>query len=866
MRTRLTLFVSLLCVFAFLSLLPSPASAQTSTVRPRITQPVDDSRLTVLRGNTHPFARAEFDRGPAPATLPMERMLLVLNRSPEQEAALARLMAEQQDRSSPNFHKWLTPDEFGRQFGPADQDIQTVTRWLESHGFQVANISNGRTVIEFTGNAAQVEEAFHTPIHSFVVNGEQHWANASDPAIPSALTPVVAGVDTLHNFYPKPMSRIVSAASRSRSAKPQFTFVDNMGNTNYAVGPTDFATIYNVLPLWKVGTDGTGVTIAIVTDSNINVQDVADFRSIFGLPPNAPTVTVNGTDPGRLPNMDEPEAILDVEWSGAVAKNATINLVVSKSTSSTFGGDLSATFIVNEATPPPVLSESFGACELALGTSGNMFYNNTWQQAASEGITVLVSTGDNGSAGCDVTAPATPASCGISANATVQVAHCGLQVSGIASTPFNVAVGGTDFNEPNPTLFWNPSNGNTPLTFASALGYVPEMAYNDSCTNPVVFTFFGFGGSTPAVDACSNSTVQSQNLVSVVGGSGGVSSCTTFDGTNPSSCTGGYAKPAFQASLTPGDGKRDIPDVSVFSGDGTISPSFYIICERDFPGGTNAACSLSSGVFLTAGGTSVSAQAFAGIMALVVQKNASSQGNANVNLYNLAATPANVCASAPNPAATCVFYDTTVGTIAMPCAPNSLNCSLTAAGVPGGPLALNWRTLTRGPAIAGVLCLVLLLLGFLGRSRRWNPAMALLACSLLIVGVACGGGNGGTSGGPGVSVGVLTGFNAGSGFDFATGLGTVNAANLVAAPGWAAVPSVPNLRTPALLARTTAAASAPLPARTPASAALNPAFQTPDRNAWAVPRILTITFALCFVILLLGFRGRPRGGHTPLTL
>jgi subtilase family serine protease len=697
------------------------ASAQVNSTVPRITQPVDDSRLTVLHGNTHPLARPEFDRGAAPSDLAMDRMLLVLKRGPQQEAALEKLMAQQQDKSSPNFHKWLTPAQFGAQFGPADQDVETITRWLESHGFQVAPVSNGRTVIEFSGNAGQVQQAFHTAIHKFVVDGEQHWANVKDPAIPAALTPAVAGVVSLHNFFPKPMSRVTNAASHghaignSSSARSQVTFTSNACGLTAVVdclglGPTDFATIYNVLPLWNAGIDGTGETIAIANDSNINTQDVTDFRSLFGLPAKLPTVTVNGTDPGKT--ADEVEAILDVEWSGAIAKNANIDLVVSPSSQNagTFGGDLSDTFIVNEASTPSVLSESFGACELFVGTTENTFYNTTWQQGATEGITVLVSSGDDGSAACDFDNPDGPAE---------QPAEGGLAVNGIASTPFNVAVGGTEFNDlSNPLQFY--SSNTTPGTQVSALGYIPEMTYNDSCTANAVINFFGDGN---AVTACNDPTVQEDEFVVTAGGSGGPSTCISSDGIDPSSCTGGYPKPCWQGGAitatctqhsginTPNDGVRDLPDIALFAGDGTISGSFYIICERDFPGiNPNIACSLNDN-FISAGGTSVSTQVFAGIMALVDQKNEDKQGLANPTLYSLAAAGGNTCTSAANPAGTCVFYDVTTDTIAMPCLQGTTDCLVNTA------------------------------------------------------------------------VGVLPGYNAGTGYDLATGLGSVNAANLVNASG-----------------------------------------------------------------------------------
>jgi subtilase family serine protease len=717
MRTQPIPAAKLLPVSAFCLLASTACFAQVPSARVRITQPVDETKLTVLRGNTYPLARAQFDRGAAPYSLPMQRMQLVLKRSAEREAALETMMAQQQDKSSPNYHKWLTPDQFGSEFGPSDQDIQTITSWLQSHGFQVDNISKGRTLIEFSGTAAQVQEAFHAPIHAFMVNGVHHWANVNDPAIPTALTPVVAGVSSLHNFFPKRMSRSIrpratSARGSTRGlAMPQFTFTDTQNNTSFALGPADFATIYNVLPLWSSGIDGTGETVAVVTDSNINVQDIADFRSVFGLPVNAPKVTVNGTDPGIDVNGDEIEALLDVEWVGAVARNANINLVVSESTNTSFGGDLSAAFIINENPPPPILSESFGACELQIGTAANAMYNSMWQQASAEGITVIVSTGDNGSAGCDVTqingVPTGPA-------------IFGLEVNGIASTPFNLAVGGTDFDDfTNASTFWNSTNAAG--TQASAKSYIPETTWNDTCTNVIIYaTVFSFSNAT---SACSNSTVQGNNQFGIdftlpVGASGGKSNCTTSDGINQSSCTGGYPKPSWQVGVTPaGNLTRDLPDVSMFAGDGLISGSFYVICQRDQQGpsaNTSAACNLTTGAFVGVGGTSVSAQAFAGIMALVDQKAGRAQGNANEVLYPLFAAQSGSCNTTGPPAATCIFNDVTTGTIAMPCVGGSSpspNCNA------GG-----------------------------------NP------------------------------VGVLTGFDAGTGYDLATGLGSVNVANLVNAP------------------------------------------------------------------------------------
>ena len=635
----------------------------------------------MLKGNTHPLARPEFDLGTASATLPMQRMLLVLKRSPEQESALRQLLDNQQDKSSPSYHKWLTPEDYGKQFGPTDTDLQTITAWLQSHGFQTG-ATKGRTVLEFSGSASQVQEAFHTTIHKYLVNGEQHWANASDPQIPTALTPAIAGVASLNNFPRKAMNIPLGkfhrdkATGRLKPAKPEYTFPlgcveDNFENgfCFYGVGPYDFATIYNVLPLWNANINGTGQTIAIVGESNINSQDVADFRTLFGLPAqtiangNPLNVILNGPDPGI--QGDESEADIDVTWSGAVAPNATIDFVVSESTETTSGVDLSAVYII-ENNLAPVMSESYGECELGIGTTGNQFYSTLWQQASAQGITVFISAGDGGAAGCDNFDAAPP-----------YAAKFGLQVSGYASTPYNVAVGGTDFNDlNNPSTYWSTNNNST--TQASALSYIPEMPWNDSCTNPLFGPSLGYSSSAEA--NCNNPYLDGANgqadVIDTVGGSGGASNCTTPTGSSPSNCAGGYSKPSWQTGTgVPPDGKRDLPDVSLFASNGFVN-SAYIICQSDQ---TNGGCNLQSEEFLLFGGTSVSSPAFAGIMALVNQQTESRQGNANYVFYKLAAKDTlSSCNSSSSPASTCIFNDITYGTNAVPCVAGSPNCTTSA--------------------------------------------------------------------------------------------------------------------------------------------------------------------------------------------
>jgi subtilase family serine protease len=364
---------------------------------------------TTLKGNVHPLARAQYDQGEAPAGMMLHRMMLVLKRSEQQETALRQLMENQQSKNSPSYHQWLTPEGFGKQFGPADSDLSAVVGWLNTSGFEVTRVSNGRNVIEFNGTVGQVKQAFGTAIHKYVVKGEEHWANSSDPSIPTALVPVVAGIDSLHNFLKKAQNVYAGTYSvpdrKLTPPNPGFTIDFNCSGQTpdcYALGPYDFATIYDVLPLWNLATpiNGHGQIIAIVGRTDINPSDAPTFWSLFGLdgthaPQPTLNIITNGPDPGFT--GDEPEADIDTQWSGAVAPGATIDYVTSASTETDDGIDLSAIYIVDNNIAP-VMSESYGVCEAAgSGTVG--FYGAIWEQAAAQGISVMVSTGDNGAAG-----------------------------------------------------------------------------------------------------------------------------------------------------------------------------------------------------------------------------------------------------------------------------------------------------------------------------------------------------------------------------------------------------------------------------------------------------------------------------------
>ena len=590
---------------------PQATRAPGAIGQSRITQQVSDTSLVLLRGNTHPLARPIFERGPAPADLPLDRMLLVLKRSPAQESALKRLLDEQQDRSSPSYHKWLTPEQFGQQFGPSDHDIQTITLWLESQGFQVARVANGRTTIEFSGTAGQVQNAFHTAIHKYVVDAKEHWSNANDPQIPAALTPVVAGIATLNTFRKRPLIHIsgqrLTAIRPSGSSVPQFTASDG----SHGLSPADYAIIYNINPLYQAGINGDGTTIAVIAKSNIKAQDVASFRSLFSLPAKPPQIILNGKDPG-LVKGDETEALLDTSWSGAVAPNATVKLVVSADTNASDGVDLSTEYIIDNNLAD-VMTESYGSCEAQYTAAEATNVQSRAQQAAAQGITYIVSTGDSGSAGCD------------DPN-TKKTASGPFSVNILASTPYTIAVGGTQFNEHgNNGAYWRSQNDSV---YSSALSYIPENVWNEACT----------------VAACGAANA------GIWATGGGASTL--------------FAKPSWQTGVPgiPNDRARDIPDVSLTA----ASHDYYLLCMD----GSCTTNSMGQFSFQGVSGTSAGAPAFAGMMALLNHKTGSRQGQAAPVLYQLAASESLAQCNGSRitglPANSCVFNDSTVGNNAVP--------------------------------------------------------------------------------------------------------------------------------------------------------------------------------------------------------
>jgi uncharacterized protein (TIGR03437 family) len=552
---------------ALLCSLPGFAKAQQN----RVIRPVNPGERFALTGHINPHATAANDRGRVAASLQLSYVTLTFTRSPSQDADLQKLLADQQNPQSASYHRWLTPEEYADRFGISSSDLDKVTSWFRSEGLTIANVARGRSWVAVNGSAAQVEAEFQTEIHQYLVNGETHFANATEPSLPAALGPLALGIRGLNDFRMRPLN-----------ARAHYNSASCGGN---CLAPADFATIYNVAPLYAQGIDGTGQKIAVAGQTGINASDITTFRSNYGLSANPPQVTLipGSVNPG-ISQDDLPEADLDIEWSGAVAKNATILYVYANDV-------MSAIQYAIDADLAPVVSSSYGLCEVENGRADALAFQVWAQQGNAEGITWVNASGDDGAADCG------------------DRQHPGLAVDSPADVPEVTGVGGTEFAEGSGT-YWG--NTNNPVTGASALFYIPETSWNDSAED-----------GTPSASG------------------GGVSIY--------------FAKPSWQAgSGVPSDGARDVPDVSLTA---SADHDGYLV--------------QTGGSTQVYGGTSVSAQAFAGILALVNhylvssgQQPAPGLGNANIPLYSLAQTTAGI------------FHDTTTGNnIVTPCSGRVGNCA-----------------------------------------------------------------------------------------------------------------------------------------------------------------------------------------------
>jgi hypothetical protein len=675
-----------LAIAAFSLAFAVVAAAQRAATpaQPLITQSINDGDLVTLAGNTRPEAKNPGnDRGPVADDMPMPHMMLQLRRPPAQEQALQALIDQLHDPTSPNYHHWLTATEIGTRFGPSTSDIATVTAWLGRRGFAVNLVYPNAMVIDFSGTAGQVRGAFHTYIHNFSVNGVPRFANMSDPQIPAALAPGVNGVVGLHDIPPRHLS----------APTPPFT----TGNgVHYRVTPSDLATIYNFNPLYAAGYSGQGQTIYLLEGSNLynNDADWYAFRSALGLSAfvdgslttihPAPPIDGLGNcpNPGATGDAIEREATVDAEWSSAAAPSAAI--VIASCTREL----IALQNLVNAESPPAILSISAGDCEAAVGAGMNATINSAYQTGVARGMSIFVSTSDNDAAACDN-------------RNTVMAASDGITVNGWASTPYNVAVGGTDFADTflkvNST-YWSPSNTST---YGSALSYIPEIPWNASCASKLLaLSNTGSNLTYGASGFCNISQIGH----TIVGGSGGPSRCATgnpsVNGRVGGTCAG-WPKPTWQSGLlgNPADGVRDIPDVSLFASNGVWDHSF-VTCNSD-PANNGLGCNGPPSGWNGGGGTSISTPIFAGIQALVNQYTGSAQGNPNPVLYKLAAAEygtsgSSICNSnnGKNVDASCIFYDVTMGDNDADCFSGTPDCY-----APSGALGvLSTSTTSYAPA------------------------------------------------------------------------------------------------------------------------------------------------------------------------
>jgi pseudomonalisin len=553
-------------------------------------EPASGSRpaaLTALAQGRAAWATVENDLGEIEDSLPLSHLTVVLKRSPERQQAFEELLRQQQDPDSPNFHHWLTPVEVGERFGASAQSIDAVTSWLQAQGLRVDAVANSRVRIGFSGSAASVGGAFASRLHTYLVDGEQRIAPAGVPRIPAALSAIVQSVHGLETLHEKSDQRSRTAqVQASAREQPAGTSCSGTVCTHY-IWPADFAAIYDLNPVYQQGVNGAGQTIAIIGRANVYLPDIENFQKKAGLAIKDPVTIIppNGIDPGPPESTgttpgDQGEATLDVTRASSVAPGATIDLVISAN-SSTVSGIFVASHYVVDATPvfAQIMSLSFSLCEQQAG-SGVFLWDSLFSQAAAEGISVFVSSGDSGAAGCDKAFATPPAN---------QIAS----PSYICASSYVTCVGGTQFADTaNPNAYWRTTNTSG---FESAFGYIPEGAWNEPLNS--------VGNPQPAATG------------------GGVSAY--------------IPTPSWQTGPgVPGRQGRYTPDISFSSS----AHDAYVKCQAA-SGGDCVSDSTGLFHFIGSSGTSAAAPSMAGIAALLNQKMGAAQGNLNPRLYALAASP-----------------------------------------------------------------------------------------------------------------------------------------------------------------------------------------------------------------------------------
>ncbi len=601
-----------------------------------------------LSDNHATLAGDVVDRGAVDAMHPFSHMLLGLKRSLERQSALDTLVADQQDASSPAYHRWIATADLQR-FSPDPADIASVVTWLRAQGLAVNSVSPSGMTVDFGGSAGSIAAAFRTTLHNVTYRGRPYVINLADPAIPATLAAVIDGV-TLSNVFPRP-----NVLPKSSVTVPQ----PGGGTPYYFVGPADFQTIYNVKPLieqtgaFPTPITGAGVTIAAIEQSDMLPADWLRFRQYFNLWSYTGTLSTlhpgHCGQPGRTP--DETEAALDVEWAGANAPDATVVEASCAATETTFGVMTSLRNLVEtEATNATIYTISYGGCEQQEGLPFLNMWTNLVEEGAAEGKSIVVSSGDSG-ASCDRNV--------IDAN--------GLGVNGLADSGYVTSVGGTDFADAAMNElkeYWGPPTG-AYYGHGSALSYIPEIPWDNSCASSFNAAYFG---QPNGLTFCNTNPSEVQNGV---GGTGGKSLY--------------FGKPSWQNIGVPGvpyDGVRDQPDIALFAANGYWDHATLICMSDPEQNGTPCAYNSSGAIYQAVGGTSVSAPAFASILALITQIKQAPLGNPAPRLYQLAKLQFKdpVLAKSCNASLGrdvsqgCIFNNVTMGDIAEPCAAGTPDC------------------------------------------------------------------------------------------------------------------------------------------------------------------------------------------------
>ncbi|MGC2252630.1 MAG: S53 family peptidase [Acidobacteriaceae bacterium] len=662
-----------------------PQAGALTVLPSRINGPIQPAQTQVMKGTMSPRVAASQDEGEMSGSTPIENMSLVFALSAAQQADLKNLLQQQQTPGSPLYHQWLKPGQFAARYGVSQQDLTKVAAWLRAQGFTMAQIPASSDRIVFSGTAAQVNAVFQTQMHTYLFHGKQHWANSTDISLPQAIAGVALGVAHLNTFRPEPhvMKRLVHEAPHSATnlVSPKYTLCSSTtspcpsGDEYNFIAPADSQTIYDVTGLYNSNFTGTDQTLAIVGQTDIvqHQSDIAHFRTLSGLnaanlptqivvPQTGCTVGQSGCPAVSLGDLEE--ADIDVEWSGAIAKNANILYVTVGNTQTCQNCSVLDSLmwaidhpLVNGTSFVPVISISYGGCEAAFaGSSAIAMLEQELEKANSQGQTVFAASGDSGSADCDS---------GDNNSGQPVGASFGLAVDYPPSSQYVTAVGGTSFSGDitDQSKYWNTNNTSSN---GSAISYIPETTWNE----------------TPTLQDLENPQLGNGELSA---SGGGASNCVTTTGSGSNlACAGGFTKPSWQVGTgVPNDGKRDVPDVSL-----AADPSHdgYVLCTQEtnaagtaftgqsscvYPVGSNQVPYFdASGSGYLYGGTSIAAPQWAAILTLMNQEAGNTGGAGNINpiLYQAVQT---------TPGA---FHDTTTGSNAVVCVAGSPDCISNGAG------------------------------------------------------------------------------------------------------------------------------------------------------------------------------------------